>query len=483
MPIQLLDLELRKADIRTRMPFRYGIATLTEVPYLLLFATFEVDGIRTQGVAADMLPPKWFTKIPDAHPADEIADMLSVIRHAATAAMDMGSQESLFGWWRELNERCQGASEMADFPPLLRGFGVSLLERTAWHALAEVRQRPFHRLVRENAAQIDLGVIHPELVDSVPADWLPESPSGSIAARHTIGLADPLTDAQIPADERLEDGLPQSLEACIGFYGLTHFKIKLPADPSVAQQRLRDLARIFEQHSPLARITVDGNEFFTQADAFRAYWESLQSDPAVRRMLQDRLLLIEQPVHRDQALSSSVAEPFAAWEDRPPIIIDESDAETTSFRTALQLGYEGTSHKNCKGVIKGLANACLVKYHNRSHRANGQGKPLLLTGEDLANLPPVALLQDLAVDAVLGLEHVERNGHHYFAGLSPFPPQLHQPMMDAHPDLFHWHTCPDGSRWPAVSVSEGRLQLATVNQAALGHACPLLPEWFERVPD
>jgi len=41
---------------------------------------------------------------------------------------------------------------------------------------------------------------------------------------------------------------------------------------------------------------------------------------------------------------------------------------------------------------------------------------VVLTGEDLCNLGPVAFLQDLAMMALLGIEHVERNGHHYFAG-------------------------------------------------------------------
>jgi hypothetical protein len=52
---------------------------------------------------------------------------------------------------------------------------------------------------------------------------------------------------------------------------------------------------------------------------------------------------------------------FDSWPEAPPMIIDESDAELTSLRRALELGYRGTSHKNCKGVFKGLANRCLVE--------------------------------------------------------------------------------------------------------------------------
>ncbi len=50
---------------RTRFPFRYGIASMTDVPQF--FATTQVSdgrGVRA-GLAAEGLPPKWFTKDPD----------------------------------------------------------------------------------------------------------------------------------------------------------------------------------------------------------------------------------------------------------------------------------------------------------------------------------------------------------------------------------------------------------------------------------
>jgi hypothetical protein len=63
-------------------------------------------------------------------------------------------------------------------------------------------------------------------------------------------------------------------------------------------------------------------------------------------------------------------------------------------------------------------------------------QPLILSGEDPTNIGPVALMQDLAVMATLGIEHVERNGHHYFAGLSAFPGDIQQAVISAHPNLY-----------------------------------------------
>jgi len=99
-----------------------------------------------------------------------------------------------------------------------------------------------------------------------------------------------------------------------------------------------------------------------------------------------------------------------AWPDRPRLIIDESDGALGDLPRALALGYAGTSHKNCKGIVKGIANACLLEKRRRS------GERVVLTGEDLCNLGPVALLQDLAMTALLGIEHVERNGITTIAG-------------------------------------------------------------------
>ena len=64
------------------MPFKYGIATMTEVPMVFVQVETEVDGRPSWGVSSDLLPPKWFTKVPDDPLEQEIADMLRVIHHA-----------------------------------------------------------------------------------------------------------------------------------------------------------------------------------------------------------------------------------------------------------------------------------------------------------------------------------------------------------------------------------------------------------------
>jgi hypothetical protein len=44
--------------------------------------------------------------------------------------------------------------------------------------------------------------------------------------------------------------------------------------------------------------------------------------------------------------------------------------------------------------------------------------------------------QDLALVALLGLAHVERNGHHYVNGMAGLPEAEQNAFLAAHPDLY-----------------------------------------------
>ncbi|TWT84242.1 hypothetical protein CA13_57180 [Planctomycetes bacterium CA13] len=479
MTISLKNVQLRTTHVRTRMPFRYGIATLEMAPYLVVFGEFEINGESSTGISADILPPKWFTKQPEASLDDEIDEMMDVVRCACVHATKIPEQPSVFDWWRELYEAQMSDSDLNHCPPLLKGLGTSLLERAAIDAFCRHHRCPFAQLLRENRFQIRLGDLHPELSDLEPMDLLPSEPRRFVSARHTVGLADPLSSGEIESADRLDDGLPQTLDQCIEYYGLTHFKIKLPADIDTARDRLRAIARTLSEHCQSYAFTLDGNEFFTTPSAFRDYWQELSSDPSVYEFIQHGLLLVEQPLHRDVALSDEVGSVWDAWKHRPPMIIDESDGEIGSFPRALEIGYDGTSHKNCKGVFKGIANACLVRFRNQAKPL----RPLTLTGEDLMNLGPIALLQDLAVSAVLGIKHIERNGHHYVAGLQPFTQAIQDATLTHHCDLYCPHHSPSGKTWPRLNITDGRIDLESVNQAPFGYAMYPLTTDFDRVAD
>ena len=101
-PIRVLQTDLHILNMRTRMPFKYGIATLTALPHLLVRVELECGQKRGVGIASDGLPPKWFTKDPDSAFADELADMFAVINSAATIAQECAPAQSVFQCWQRV---------------------------------------------------------------------------------------------------------------------------------------------------------------------------------------------------------------------------------------------------------------------------------------------------------------------------------------------------------------------------------------------
>ncbi len=470
--LKIISNHLYRTDITARMPFKYGIATMVEVPHVFLEISLLVNGEEHKGIAADHLPPKWFTKEPDKDPQDEIIDMLEVIRHAMDVSIGKEAQ-SPFELWYTIYQKQSAWGTENQFPPLLTNFGTTLVERAILDAFCKGTQQTFFSAAKTNSLGIDLGSIHPELSNSSSFDYLEASPPTSIFARHTVGLADPLTTTDIIETDRLEDGLPQSLEQNIQTYGLQHFKLKVNGQQDSDIERLVTIADILKQNCDEYAFSIDGNEGFHDVASFAAFWQKLTSHPQLSTFLEN-LLFVEQPFHRSLALSDSIGEMTSSWPDRPPIIIDESDAELSSLPRALQLGYAGTSHKNCKGVFKGLANACLLRKKSRDNPS----VKYVMSGEDLSNIGPIALIQDLAVQMTLGITSVERTGHHYFKGLSFFPESIQSAVLEAHPDLYQ--TSKNG--WPQVSIKKGLLSVKTLAKAPFGTGFKNLPlEVFERI--
>ena len=445
------------------MPFRYGIATMTETPHRIVRVELEVNGNRQTGIAADHLPPKWFTKNPTSSLESDLAEMREVIDHALHAAENLGSGDTVFDLWLRLHAAQKRWAEPR-YPALLWGFGVSLVERALMDAFCRATETTFASAIRQNTFGVRLGECYPTLDGINVSELVPPEPLRSVRVRHTVGLSDPFTDKDIPEAERVNDGLPQSLEKSILRYGLDHFKIKLFGVPAQDRQRLKTIAEIIQNTTNDYRFTLDGNENYRDPQSLKDLWRSLQEDTALTGFL-SRVLFVEQPFHREIALGDEVFEALNNWTERPPLLIDESDGSFGDLPRALACGYIGTSHKNCKGVIKSLANAALLSVE--THKT---GKTYTLSGEDLSTVGPVALLQDLTVQATLGIDHVERNGHHYFAGLSGFASAIQQTVLNGYPDLYELHD--DG--FPIVAIRNGRVNIDSLLDAPFAIDADLL---------
>ncbi len=456
---------------RTRFPFRYGIASMTDVPHLFVRTRVSSGATSAIGVTAEGLPPKWFTKDPATTFEQDLPQMLEAIGHAARLAEAIGQTPAgFFDFWRALDRAQAAWADARGIAALLAHLGVSLVERAVLDGLCRIKGRPLHRMIAEGRLELRLGEVYPELASAPVTDLLPPTPLDACFVRHTVGLGDALTPGDVTPEDRVDDGLPRDLESSIRAYGLRYFKIKLSGVAARDLPRLEQIAGVLQRETGGDyKATLDGNENFADVGSFREFWQLAAIKPSLHDLWR-RIIIVEQPVHRGHALSEEAGAALREWPTRPPMIVDESDGAVGDVPQALDLGYAGASYKSCKGIVKGIANACLLA------KRRAEGRPGVLTGEDLCTLGPYALLQDLAMMALLGIEHVERNGHHYYRGLSMLPIGWQESMLAAHGDLYARH--PEG--FARLRIEAGALSLASVNAAPFGVLPELDPSVFER---
>jgi hypothetical protein len=378
-------------------------------------------------------------------------------RQAAARWCDRrAADESVFdGWWRVYRDRVHSRPQTAA-DRLVRGFGVALIERAVMDAACRAARLAFFQALRGDLFGFQAGVVMPELLGWDLRTSLGESPADSIALRHTVGLTDPIRDQDIEASALVQDGLPQSLESYVARHGLRVFKIKLCGRVERDLPRLLDIAELLVKQVPEGlQWTVDGNEQFGDLRELVALLEQLAEPANGRRFLQG-LLYVEQPLPRAQSFDAAHAAALAALSARAPVILDEADHGVEAFPRGLELGYRGVSVKNCKGVFRALLNRGLCDV-----RGNGAFQ----SAEDLTNLGVLALQQDLATCAALGMKHVERNGHHYFRGLDHLPASEAREALRVHAGLYE----PLG-QGASLKITNGKLDLRSLQSIGYGYA-------------
>lgn len=457
-------LVLRNSAVR--IPFRYGSACLTRCPQAMLELVVEVDGTRQAGYSADCLPPSWFDKTPEKPYSRQIEEMIAAIELSQQVCGDeFSTPTNCFDGWLSTLVQVQAEGERRGWSPLLSSFGVSMLERALLDATARRHNRTLSQALRSGLYGIRPGEVHVELAGAEPAEWLPARPADSIHVRHTVGLGDPLASEDISRQDRQKDGRPQSLDEYIDRCGISYFKIKVSNQLEQDLERLCRIASIIESRRGREySVTLDGNEQYQEAAEFDELVDAVRAEPALKT-LWDNVLVIEQPLARQIALQADHTSGIRQLSESKPVIIDESDGDLQSCALALELGYRGVSSKNCKGPLKSVLNAGLL--WNRNDR--GRRADFVMTAEDLCTVGVVSVQADLCLVAALGLEHVEKNGHHFMPGLDYLPEADQQAAVAAHDDFYE----PQGES-VGPRIEQGRFQIGSLQCPGFG---------FEVVPD
>lgn len=428
MKVKLEQVDRFERDVRLRLPFRFGVITVTESIHAIIRVRVSLaDGRSSEGVAAEALGAKWFEK----SPAFTDAQNLDQLRQSLDIAIDHYKAQGFatpFGLFAGTYRTQQARGAELGLNPLVASYGPALLDRAILDALGKATCQSFAEMISANAPGITATELTPDIQDVLLNPFLAGlKPGATIDLRHTVGLVDPLTAADRPAAERVNDGLPETLEEVVSYYRGRYYKLKVGGDIRADLDRLSRIASVLDAGAGDYRVTLDGNEQFDDVEGIVELWRKVEEMPALARMVQ-ATLFIEQPIKRAAALSRPVAA-LAAYR---PVIIDESDGELSSFPSALALGYAGVSSKNCKGFYKSILNASRVARLN----AEAGGGRYFMSAEDLTTGPGTSVQQDLALVSLLGLTHVERNAHHFIDGMSGVPEDEQNAFVAVHPALY-----------------------------------------------
>jgi len=432
--LKVASLELFERDVRLRMPFRFGVVTLTESPQAFVRARIRTeDGREAAGAAAELLAPKWFDKNPALSNEDNYEQLRASLRSACERYLAHGMQTP----WRHSSPG----------KGLVENYGPALVDRAVLDALLRALGISFYKAIQQNI----VGAEPFEGID-LPTVFAGLKPVWRIAARHTVGLVDPITASDIR--RRVDDGLPETLEEVVARYGHRWFKLKVGGNADADVERLTAIASVLDSIVEPYHVSLDGNEQYEDMAGVAELWRRMKGERRLARLVSS-IVFIEQPVKRSAALER----PVEGIEK--PVIIDESDDSLDAFPRAKTLGYRGVSSKTCKGIYKSLINRA---------RCATWGGEYFMTGEDLTIQPGLALQQDLALVSLLGLTHLERNGHHYVNGMADLPRAEQQAFLTAHPDLYE-----QSHGAVRVRIDSGALSIDSLD--CPGFASRAMPDW------
>ena len=450
--LALRSVSLFERPVMLRLPFRFGAATVTHCPQAFVRVEAEIGGRRVVGATAELMVPKWFDKSPQWTHEQNFEQLREALRIACDVYGQADAPMTPWMLAATQGELAVAHAQSRGLPRLVAQFGAALLDKAIGDAA--LRGAGCDWVTGVQAGVLGDPFSGQLKLVATPDVWL----------RHTVGLADRLTPNE-PGPEPA-DGLPATLQDAITANGLCYFKLKLQGRADADIERLSRIAAVLDATAVDWRVTLDGNESFSDTQALAGFWQQLAASPALK-VLRQRTLLLEQPLPRLVALSESLSK----LDIDVPIILDESDDHAEAFEEGIALGYRGISSKACKGIYRSLQNA--VRVAQEPHR-------LLLSGEDLTCQAGLAVQQDTLLAASLGVMHIERNGHHYVDGFGIAPQAEARAFGLAHAGFYaETDSAVSGSRH-RLAPRGGKLDLRTLHTP--GFASAAMPLWDTLTP-
>jgi hypothetical protein len=445
------DIALFERPVPFVRPFRFGAVTINASTQIFVAVIIEVEGKEVSvGATAELLAPKWFDKRPHLSSEETAAELRRSLLIARDLYLAGDGFETAFGLHAARIAAQVAACAREDIPPLAAGYGPAEIDKAVLDALLRSLGVNFFEGMAANVAGINVGLTPDLGNDEIAAFLAGRRRLERVAVRHTVGL-----DDQVEGEGGVADSSQNS--------GARYFKLKLNGDPEADSARLIRIGKELTTLPYDYQVTLDANEQYADLAALGALIDRLDHD-SVLAPVASRLLYIEQPMPRDTTRQS----PLGVLASRD-FIIDEADDSYDAFPAAKALGYRGISSKSCKGIYKSILNATRVQ------KWSAGGNKFFISGEDLTCQAGLAVQQDLALGALIGVTHAERNGHHYVDGFADTPDREARAFLSAHRDLY----IRDGGTI-RLSIHDGDLLTGSLTSA--GFASGVHPDWAALLP-
>ena len=309
--LKLADVECFERDVKLRLPFRFGVITVTQATQAVIRATIELEGgRRSVGVAAESLAAKWFDKNPAFSDAQNLEQLRQSLALAIAAYRAKGWSTPFAFIAGAMARRSRRGAELG-LVPLVASYGPALLDRAILDAVGRELGLSFAAMIARNVPGIAAHGPDARSRRLRSCRLSRRSPARTRHCRAPYG--GPGRSDRRRATRRRANA---STTACrrpwrrsSRYYRGRYYKLKVAGDVAADLERLTRIARVLDRETGDYRATLDGNE---QYDGRRRAWPS--SGSACARPHRSRAWW-QRPVHRaaDQACSGAGATRATSW--------------------------------------------------------------------------------------------------------------------------------------------------------------------------
>jgi L-alanine-DL-glutamate epimerase-like enolase superfamily enzyme len=403
--IRVLSVKTETERIEYRSPIKFGGRVVTDA--VLVNVTIDVetrDGRRGNGFGSMPMGNVWAWPSSVVTPPQSQQAMLDFVQALTETVRNYRGCGHPLDMTRELAEQHDAIADKIikkvgltePMPILAQLVAASPFEAAIHDAYGKTLGANSYNLLGKEFVHHDLAhYLTPQFAGEYLDRYTLREPKAKMPLYHLVGALDPLVDSDI--NQRLNDGLPETLGDWIVMDGLTHLKIKLNGDDLpwdvdrvVAVERVAVEAQA-AQGVTTWHYSLDFNEKCASVEYLLEFLKQLSERSSAALA---RVQYIEQPTHRD--LKKHPENKMHKAAAIKPVVIDESLIDLESLHLAREQGYSGVALKACKGQTEALLMGAAAQKYNMFlcvQDLSCPGYSFLHSASIAARLPTIAAIE------------------------------------------------------------------------------------------